>query len=58
MEMMFGLADLALKKNQLDITDEYYRQIIIYFSGPAVGGIRDRAKLGVEDVRAARRNSK
>jgi len=57
-EMMFGVADLAFKRHQLETADEYYRQIIIYFSGPAANGIRERAKLGVEDVRDARRNSK
>ena len=52
--LAFGYADEALKRGCLDEADNVYRGIIIFYTGAAYGGIRDRARLGVEDVRAAR----
>jgi hypothetical protein len=52
--LAFALADGALKNGCLDAADHAYRRIISYYTGSAYSGIRDRAKLGVDDVRAAR----
>ncbi len=52
--LAFALADGALKNGCLDAADQAYRRIISFYTGSAYSGIRDRAKLGVDDVRAGR----
>lgn len=52
--LVFALADGALKFGCLDTADQTYRRVITYYVGSAYAGIRDRAKLGIDDVRAAR----
>jgi hypothetical protein len=52
--LAFGLADAALESGCLDVADQAYRRIITYYTGSAYAGLRDRAKLGIDDVRAAR----
>ena len=52
--MMKPRPDGALKSGCLDVADQAYRRIISYYTGSAYAGIRDRAKLGIDDVRSAR----
>lgn len=48
-------ADTALKKKCLDLADRQYRHIIDIYTGAAYGGVRDRARIGLDDIREARR---
>lgn len=50
----FAFADEALSRDCLDAADGVYRDIFTFYSGASYAGIRDRAKLGIEDVRARR----
>lgn len=50
----FAVADAALSQKCLDLADSIYRGIIELYSGAVYNGIRDRAMIGIEDVRAAR----
>lgn len=52
--LAFALADGALRNGCLDVADQAYRRIISFYTGSVYSGIRDRAKLGVDDVRAER----
>jgi hypothetical protein len=52
--LAFGYADEGLKKGCLDDADKVYRELISFYTGSAYDGIRDRAKLGIDDVRVAR----
>jgi len=54
-EVQFGLADAAKSKRCLDLADGLYRELINVYVGSAYSGIRDRARLGIDDVRAARK---
>lgn len=49
-----AFADLALKKGCLDTADHHYRHIMKRYTGSAYAAHRDRAKIGIEDVRAKR----
>lgn len=49
------LADAALKANCLDMADEIYREVISTYTGSRFAAFRERAKLGVDDVRAKRK---
>ncbi|MEQ1543511.1 hypothetical protein [Methyloglobulus sp.] len=53
-ELAFGYADVALKKGCLDDADNVYRGLISFYVGDAYSGIRDRAKLGIDDIRSMR----
>ena len=53
--LTFGFADAALAKGCLDDADKMYRSLISLYVGAAYSGIRDRAKLGIDDVRIAKR---
>lgn len=55
-EIAFSFADKAKNKRCLDIADQQYRDLIDMYVGSAYSGIRDRAKIGIDDVREARRN--
>lgn len=48
----FGLADLALKKECLDIAGSHFRHALNKYTGSAYAAYRDRAKVGIDDVRA------
>ena len=50
----FDFAEAAIEKGQLDDADQVYRGLIAFYSGASYSGIRDRARLGIDDVRAAR----
>jgi hypothetical protein len=50
----FLLADAAKGKGCLDVADSIYRGLISLYVGSAYGGIRDRARLGIEDIRELR----
>ena len=52
--LAFGFADAALTKRCLDDADQVYRGLISLYIGAAYAGIRDRAKLGIDDVRVAK----
>jgi len=52
--LAFAFADEALKRDCLDAADRVYRDIFSFYVGATWSGIRDRAKLGIEDVRARR----
>jgi hypothetical protein len=54
----FAFAEEAMKKGDLDTADRVYRRLIDFYTGSAYAGIRDRAKLGIEDIREARRGTK
>ena len=55
--MVFEFGDTAFEKRCLDDADWAYRHVIRTYTGTAYSGIRDRARLGVEDVRVARNES-
>ena len=52
--LSFAFADEALARGCLDEADRVYRQLMSFYVGAAYSGVRDRARLGVEDVRARR----
>lgn len=49
-----NLADAYLNAGCLDEADNLYRHIIMTFTGTAYAGVRQRAQIGVDDVRAGR----
>ena len=51
--LSFAFADEALRRGCLDDADRVYRGLVAFYTGGAYAGIRDRAKLGIDDVRAA-----
>jgi len=53
-EIAFAFADESLKRRCLDVADAAYRRLVEFYVGSAYGGIRDRARLGIDDVRTAR----
>lgn len=53
-ELAFAFADEALSRNCLDSADRVYRDHSTFHVGATYSGIRDRAKLGIEDVRSRR----
>lgn len=52
--LSFAFADEALRRGCLDDADGVYRNLVAFYTGGAYAGIRDRAKLGIDDVRSAR----
>jgi hypothetical protein len=48
------LGDLFLKHKCWEQADFYYRFVIENFSQPFYAGKRDRAKIGIDDIRSAR----
>lgn len=55
--IQFALAQAALTQKCLDLADGIYRDIIQTYTGSAYAGIRERARVGLDDVRDARRKS-
>ena len=53
-DLSFRYADAALQKSCLDQADRVYRDLIHFYVGGAYSGIRDRARVGIDDVRARR----
>ena len=51
----FKIADLALKQGCLDIADERYRHVVTRYTGTAYAAFRDRARIGIDDVRDRRK---
>lgn len=49
-----AIADLALQSKCLDIADQNYRYVIAKFPSEAFAGLRQRAQVGVDDVRSSR----
>lgn len=56
-DIQFRLAETALKQKCPDIADRIYREIVANYTGASYAGIRDRARIGLDDVREARRGS-
>lgn len=54
-ELAFGFADESLKRECLDNADTTYRSLVNFYIGGAYVGIRDRAKIGIDDVRSAKK---
>lgn len=50
----FGIADHALAIGCFDVADRFYRHVIVHLDGPGAAGLRQRAQVGIDDVRAAR----
>lgn len=55
--LAFEFADLAKDRGCLEIADRTYRDLIVAYPAAGDAGIRDRAKLGVDDIRELRRTS-
>jgi hypothetical protein len=53
-ETILALADAYLAKGCLDDADRVYRSIIKRFTGGVYEAVRQRAMIGVDDVRANR----
>ena len=53
-DLSFRYADAALHQNCLDQADRVYRDLIHFYVGGAYSGIRDRARVGIDDVRTRR----
>jgi hypothetical protein len=51
---LFTVADGALKLGCRQVADYYYRRILSIFTGSAYEAYRQRALVGIEDVRRAR----
>lgn len=52
-----AFADAALEMRCLDLADETYRGVIATYTGTLWSSARQRAQIGVDDVRAARGRS-
>ncbi len=52
-----AIADAALAQKCLDLADKHYRYVTATFTGSAWTAYRERARIGVDDVRAARPRS-
>ncbi len=55
--LAFGYANEALKKGCLNDSVLIYRRLFTFYTGSAYSSIRESAKLGMEDVRVARKLS-
>ncbi len=55
--LAFGYANEALKKGCLNDSISIYQRLFTFYTGSAYSGIRDSAKLGIEEVRVARKTS-
>ena len=53
-DLSFQFAEVALKRGDFGDADQIYRGLIKFYVGLAYAGIRDSAKIGVEDVREAK----
>lgn len=51
---MFYAADTALQYKCFNIADGYYRDIVATFVGSSYAALRQRASIGIEDVRRGR----
>jgi hypothetical protein len=52
--LRLDVADLALKSKCFDIADENYRYVVKNYSSDLFSGLRQRAQIGIDDVRSAR----
>ena len=53
-QLAFAYADAALEKGALEVADRTYRRLIDFYVGAAYSGIRDKARIGIDDVRSKR----
>jgi hypothetical protein len=51
---LFLVADQALKSGCLTVADRYYHRVIDIFTGTAYASYRQRAQIGIDDVRSRR----
>jgi len=54
LQMHFSAADRLMSAGCLDLAEKTYRRVVEGFPGPAWSGYRDRAMLGINDVRDMR----
>lgn len=54
LERIFALADLAFTHGCLDRADGMYRHVVNRYTGSSFAAFRDRARIGIDDVRAKR----
>jgi hypothetical protein len=54
----FAFAEEAIRRKDLNVAVRVYRRLIEFYVGGTYSGIRDRARLGIDDVRESRRNVK
>lgn len=54
--ILIEMADAALSFPCLDIADKNYRNVLSICNGGSCSALRERAKVGIEDVRAKRNN--
>ncbi len=52
--LAFAFGEAALAKRCLDDADETYRGLVTLYVGSNYSGIRDRARVGIADVRTLR----
>jgi hypothetical protein len=50
-ELILASADLARVSNCPKIADEFYRQVLVIFTGTVYAAYRQRAVVGIDDVR-------
>jgi hypothetical protein len=48
------VADYSLQRGCLDVADKYYRSIVNIFTGTSYASYRQRAQIGIDDVRSRR----
>lgn len=53
--LLLSLGDAGLRKKCYDLAEANYKEVINVYVGLAYTGYRDRAKVGLDDIRAARR---
>jgi hypothetical protein len=54
LEAQFAMADAYLEKGCLDQADAIYRHVIDHYAGSSFTSARERARVGIDDVRARR----
>ena len=53
-DLAFAFAEEALRKRALDAADRTYRRLVEFYVGNVYSGIRERARIGIDDVRSLR----
>jgi len=55
-DLTLRLAD-AMVAHCPELADQVYRRVLQMYSGPSFNAVRDRARVGIDDVRWARENA-
>lgn len=58
MELQFALADAAKAKRCFGLADELYRKVITVYTGSSYAAERERARIGIDDIREEKRNTR